>query len=84
MKPTDQPPEAVPGPTVPADARTRLLRATARGASTTDAAEKTGLPKLTAWRYLDLLRREGAVHLRASADGRGAEWWRTSTKRRNP
>lgn len=80
--PIAQPPDkAMPGPTVPQDARTRLLRVTARGATTVDAAEKAGLPKLTAWRYLDLLRREGAVHLRATEDGRGAEWWKTKTSR---
>ncbi|MER6577322.1 hypothetical protein [Nonomuraea sp. NPDC001023] len=83
MKPSHQPGEVVPAPTVPAEARAQLLRVTARGATTSDAAEQAGLTKLTAWRYLDLMRREGAVHLRPTADGSGAEWWKTTKNRRS-
>lgn len=76
------PSPAVPGPIVPPEVRQSLLQVAAHGVTTIDAAEKLGLPKLTVWRYLELLRLEGAVHLRASEDGRGAEWWKTTRARR--
>ncbi|MEU6725430.1 hypothetical protein ABZ917_17120 [Nonomuraea wenchangensis] len=79
--PSDQPAEAVKGPSVPADAHAALLKATARGATTDAAAKKTGLPKLTAWKYLDVMRRAGDVRLRPTADGLRAEWVAITNRR---
>jgi predicted ArsR family transcriptional regulator len=84
MKPpvTVSPEEAVPRPTVPANVRKRLLAAAKDGVTTVDAAEQVGLPARTVLRYMDLLRVEGAVHLQATEDGRGAEW-KTGRPRRS-
>jgi hypothetical protein len=84
MKPpvTVSPEEAVPSPTVPDDIRKRLLEAAKDGVSTVDAALNVGLTARTAMRYFGLLRVEGAVHLRATEDGRGAEW-KTGRPRRS-
>ncbi len=78
---TVSPEEAVPTPTVPDDIRERLLEAAKDGASTMDAAERAGITARAASRYLHLLRVEGAVHLRATEDGRDAEWKTSRTRR---
>ncbi|GAA2860403.1 hypothetical protein [Nonomuraea rubra] len=77
MKPpvTVSPEEAVPSPTVPPAVRKRLLEIAKNGISTTDAADTLGLTVREVWRYLELLRVAGVVHLQASDEGgRGAEW----------
>lgn len=79
---TVSPEEAVPTPTVPSDVRKPLLDIAKDGVTTVDAAAQLGLTVRAVWRYLELLRREGAVHLRASEDGRGAEWCRTNGRRK--
>ena len=80
MKPpaTEHP---VPSPTVPDNVRKPLLALTTTGVATVDAAAQLGLTEREVWRYLELLRVAGDVHLRATEDGRGAEWWRTRTRR---
>ncbi|MEU6710046.1 hypothetical protein ABZ897_01090 [Nonomuraea sp. NPDC046802] len=83
MKPpvTVSPEEAVPSPTVPDEVRKPLLALAKNGISTTDAAKQLGLERRQVWRYLELLRVAGVVHLRESEDGRSAEWWKTKTRR---
>ena len=78
---TVSPEEAVPSPTVPDAVRKRLLALASKGVTTDAATAELGLPRVVVWRCLDLLRVAGDVHLRATEDGRGAEWCRTRTRR---
>lgn len=78
------PPEKAPAtPTAPPSVRRPLLRLAAQGVTTSDAAMKLGLPALTVWRYLERMRVAGDVTLRATQDGRSAEWCKTSRTRRS-